>query len=314
MSNIVAIRQKGGLSRADKGRLGLFAKTVGKELLPTEINEAVDWCEVYNANPFTRDIYFFVFDARDPEKRRLAPVLSIGMYRKIASRTGNYRPDENPPVFTHDEKLISQANPKGIFDCTVTVFQYAHGDWHPIRERLRWDERAPLITETWEGPKGSRRKIKLDQPILDPSKKNWHTMPETMLAKCVEAAAIRKGWPEETAGSYGDGELDAVHTIDLTASEIIEAAEVEERQAKLGGPSILVDWLDQKPLTSVPVGDFHGKVMDFIKANAEEPMTILTFADRNAEALRQYWTHKKDEAIDIKKAFETYRKGLSSNV
>lgn len=312
MSNIVAIRQRGGLSRADKGRLGLFKKTVGKDLLPTEINEAVDWCEVYNANPFTRDIYFFVFDAHNHEKRRLAPVLSIGMYRKIAARTGNYRPDEHPPVFTYDEKLISQANPKGIADCTVTVFQHAHGAWHPIRERLKWEERAPLITETWEGPKGNRRKVTLETPILDPGKRNWHTMPETMLSKCVEAAAIRKGWPEETAGSYGEGELDAVQTIELTATEIIEEAETEERQAKLGGPSILVDWLDQKPLAAVPVADLHGKVMDFIKANAEEPSSILVWADRNAEALRQYWAHKKDEALDIKKAIETYKAGAMS--
>lgn len=313
MSNIVAIRQRGGLSRADKGRLGLFKKTIGKDLLPTEINEAVDWCEVYNANPFTRDIYFFVFDANNNEKRRLAPVLSIGMYRKIAARTGNYRPDEQPPVFTYDEKLISQANPKGIVDCTVTVFQHAHGAWHPIRERLKWEERAPLITETWEGPKGSRRKVTLETPILDPSKRNWHTMPETMLSKCVEAAAIRKGWPEETAGSYSDGELDAIQTIELTATEIIEEAETEERQAKLGGPTILIDWLDSKPIAAVPVDAVHGRIMDFIRSNSEEPMTILAFEDRNKAGLQQYWGIKKDEALDLRRAFDVYRAGAKSN-
>ena len=31
--------------------------------------------------------------------------------------------------------------------------------------------------------------------MLDPRKKNWHQMPETMLAKCTEAACFRKGWP-----------------------------------------------------------------------------------------------------------------------
>lgn len=304
MPNAVAIRQRGGLSRADKGRLSLFQKTVGKDLTPTEINEAVDWCEVYNANPFTRDIYFFVFDAKDHEKRRLAPVLSIGMYRKIASRAGDYRPDENPPVFTYDESLQGPANPRGIVDCTVTAYKYSHGGWHPIRERVRWDERAPLVTETWEGPRGQRRKVTLVAPILDPAKKNWHTMPETMLAKCAEAAAIRKGWPEETSGSYADGELDGA-TIELSASEIVEQADHDERQARIGGPSILIDWLSG-PLVSVPVAELHGKVRDFIKSNAEEPMTILSFADRNRDGMRQFWAHKPDEALDLKRAFETY--------
>ena len=62
------------------------------------------------------------------------------------------------------------------------------------------------------------------------------------------------------------------------------------------------------PLASVQIGDVHGRVRDFIKNHAEEPMTIVAFADRNREALRQFWGHKPDEALDLKKAFETYQR------
>ena len=325
MANLPALQNRfsSALTRSDERRLKLFKATVGKDLLPHEIDEAVDWCEVFGANPFAKDIYFFVFKDKDGN-RRLTPVLSIMMYRKIAVRTGNYRPSEEPPLFTYDASLIGPANPKGIVDCTITVWQHAHGGWHPIRERIKWDERAPIVRsgeggDKWEktgevyppghakAGKDKYRKVPVGDTIdaLDTGKGNWRTMPETMLAKCTEAACFRKGWPEQTAGSYVDGEMDNV--IDLTASEILEQSEIDARQAKLGGPAIILDWVDgSNKLDRVPVADVHGRVMDFIRRNREEPGTILAFWDRNKAAFREFWTLKPDEMLDLKKAFEVY--------
>lgn len=317
-------RFHGALTRSDERRLKLFKHTIGKDLQPHEIDEAIDWCEVFGANPFVKDIYFFVFTDKDGN-RRLTPVLSIMMYRKIAARTKDYRPSEEPPLFTYDESLIGPANPRGIVDCTVTVWQHAHGAWHPIRERLRWDERAPIITggeggEKWEktgdvyppghakAGKPKYKKVPVGESVekLDPGKPNWRTMGETMLAKCTEGAAIRKGWPEQTAGSYVDGEMDNV-TIDLTATEIIEESEKQAREAKLGGPAIILDWIDGKnQLDRVPVDQVHGRVRDYIKRNSEEPGTLLAFWERNRASFREFWTMKPDECLDLKKAFEVY--------
>jgi phage recombination protein Bet len=328
MPNIVPMTKSGALTRRDSSRLQLFRRTVGKHLIPSEVDEAIEWCELFGANPFARDIYFFTFDANDAEKRRMVPVLGIGLYRKIAARSGNYRPDDRPPRFTYDDSLISPANPKGIVDCEVTVYRYAHGEWFPTVSRLRWEERAPIIQGgggRWEDdPSGEvhpaghkhagkpkRRFVKsTDQtPTLDPSKRNWHSMPETMLAKCCEADAIRKGWPNETAGSYVDGDLDKAEVIDLTATEIIEGAEREDRQAKIGGKNtILVDWCDNKPLQSIPAGQFHDTVMEFIgkhmKKGNEEAGHVLAWAQRNAEPLRHFWAMEKDAALSVKKRLE----------
>src|SRR5690606_12382101 len=106
----IPIRNTGALTRQDARRLDLFRKTVGKDLIGAEIDEAIEWCELYGANPFVRDIFFFVFDADKPT-RHVVPVLGIGLYRKIAARTGNYRPDENPPRFRYDEALKGPSNP-----------------------------------------------------------------------------------------------------------------------------------------------------------------------------------------------------------
>lgn len=328
-SAVVPMNRTGALTRNHPDRLRLFVKTVGKDLRGAEIDEAIEWCELYGANPFAKDIYFFVFDAADEEKRRVVPVLGIGLYRKIAARSANYRPDDKPPRFTYDDNLVGPANPKGIVDCEVTVYRFAHGEWFPVASRLRWEERAPIIEEgadgfVWEEipgqfwPEGHKRagkpkcrKVPVGQvvPKLDPTKKNWRQMPETMLAKCTEADAIRKGWPNETAGSFADGELDAQHTLDLTATEIIDNAEREDRFAKIGGAkAIMIDWLDGEPLQRVPLGKFFDAAMAFIqahmKAGEEEVVHIMQWKERNKNSLQEFWALEKDAALVLKKRLE----------
>lgn len=332
MPNLVSVRN-GGLSRSDPRRLALFTKTVGKGLRGTEVDEAIEWCELYGANPFTKDIYFFIFDADDSERRRVVPVLGIGLYRKIAARSGNYRPDDKPPRFTYDEALIGPGNPRGIVDCEVAAYRFAHGDWFPVVSKLRWDERAPIIEEgadgySWEEipgqfwPDGHKRagkpkmrKVQVGEVTtkLDPTKKNWRTMPETMLAKCVEADAIRKGWPNETSGSYVDGELDASHTIELTATEIIETVETERRLAAIGGANaILVSWEDGKALEPVPVGQFGDRVLKFIGDHKDEPSVVMIWQERNTHGLREYWARDKDGALALKKKLEAVAAAMHS--
>lgn len=296
----IPIRNTGALTRQDARRLDLFRRTVGKDLIGAEIDEAIEWCELYGANPFVRDIFFFVFDADKPT-RHVVPVLGIGLYRKIAARTGNYRPDENPPRFRYDEALKSPSNPTGMIDCEVSINVYQHGEWFPVTERLRWEERAP-IKEIWERGKPT------GQFHLDPKKRNWVTMPETMMAKCVEAACIRKAFPNETAGSYLAEELDARQTIEGTAVEIADAYAAEERRKMLGGPSLTVDWCDGDPLKSVPVGKFGDLVLAYIRMHSEDaPEKIALFAERNRVALREYWAADKEGALAIKQALEVYQ-------
>lgn len=302
MGSVVAM-QSGALTRRDGRRLDLFRRTVGKELVGPEIDEALEWCELYGANPFVRDIYFFPFGKVGTDKRRVVPVLGIGLYRKIAARSGNYRPDHEPPRFHYDPTLAGVTNPTGMAWCEVGVWQYSHGDWHRIVSRLKWDERAP-IKEIWENgtPTGRFQ--------LDPGKQNWRTMPETMMAKCAEADAIRKAWPLETAGSYVSEEMDAPQTIEATAVEIAESYASEQRLRAVGAANaILIDWMDGKPLVHVPVGQLGDAAIAWVRANAAEPMTVKLWAERNQHALREYWGRDKAGALALKAEVENATQG-----
>lgn len=317
MSNVVAIRPNGGLTRKDPRRLDLFVKTVGKDLRGTEIDEAIEWCELYGANPFTKDIYFFVFDKDDAEKRRVVPVLGIGLYRKIAARTGDYRPDDKPPRFTYSDAAISPANPKGMIDCEVTVYKYVHGAWFPTTSRLKWDERAPIKAggfrwedtgETWpDTGKPKKRKVADGSAsVLDGNKSNWHTMPETMMAKCAEADAIRKAWPNEVSGSYVPEEMDQAHTIELTATEIVESFASDLRLKQVGAANcIIIDWCDGEPLQNVPLGQLGDRALAFIREHGgEDPSRVTMWAERNRAALKEYWGRDKAGALAVKQALE----------
>lgn len=292
---------RGALTRRDERRLRLFTTTAGKDLRGAEIDEAIEWCELYGANPFTRDIYFFVFDADKPDKRRVIPVCSIGLYRKIAARSGTYRPADKGPAFTYDDALRgTPTNPRGIVDCTATVYQYAHGEWHPVVGHVRWEERAPL-KQMWRNnqPTGEFQ--------LDPKKTNWATMPETMLAKCAEADALRKGWPEQVGGMYVEGELDAAKTIELTATEILEKGDAADRQSRLGGRRLHVQWKDGEQLDAVPIGEFYDRVDEFITKNKDELSTVLSFELRNRLVMQDFWAHDKNAALDLKQKLDAIR-------
>lgn len=316
MTALAPLARTGALTRRDPRRLELFRKTVGKKLRGDEIDEAIEWCELYGANPFVKDIYFFVFDENDAEKRRVVPVLGIGLYRKIAARTRNYRPDEAPPRFAYDDALKSPANPTGMVWCEVSVNVFSHGAWHTVASRLRWEERAPIKAggyrwedtgEFWpDSGKPKKRKVADDSaPILDETKKNWHTMPETMMAKCCEADAIRKAWPNETAGSYVAEEMDSAVTLDLTATEIAESYASEQRLKQIGAAgSILIDWMDNKGIVQVPIGQLGDRAIEWVRSNAAEPMTVQLWRDRNRHALQEYWGRDKAGALALKQAIE----------
>lgn len=283
-------------------QLALIRKTVAKDCDSSEFDWFIEICRALRLDPLRRQIYAFVFHKDKPDKRQMIPVVAIGGYRSIADRTGIYRPGQTATVI--DEKLIdAKTNPKGISHATASVFKFMHGEWHEIVETAYWDEFAPL-KEIWGDDRKPTGKF-----VLDPKKEGWHRMPRVMIEKCAEAKALRRGWPDDFAGTYAEGELDQAEAIDLTPSEMVEQAERTDRMAKIGGPNaIMIQWEPQAALERVPVGRFGDQAMAFIaehmKRGEEEPGSIREWAERNRHSIREYWAHDKDGALALKSELE----------
>jgi len=286
----------------DGKQLDLIRRTVAKDCNPPEFDQFIHICRAVRLDPLRRQIYAFVFHKDDAKKRQMTVVTSIGGYRAIADRTANYRP--GPTEIVLDAELIDPAtNPKGISHAIATVFKHAHGDWHPVTETAYWDEFAPL-KEIWENGERTGRFV------LDPKKDGWKRMPRVMIEKCAEAKALRRAWPDDFAGLALEEEIDKAQVLELTATELAEQAAADNRFAAIGGRNALtVDWCDGKALQRVHAGQFGDQALAFVAANTDEPMTVLTWADRNRETLKEYWALDKSGALAVKAAIEAVDAG-----
>lgn len=290
----------------------LIKRTVAQDLTPAELDLFVHMCRRWRLDPLRRQIYAHTYTRNKKEKddhgnevwkkiRNVVYVTGIDGYRTIADRTGNYRPGQRSIELRDDAKDVRE-NPQGIVSATASVWKHVHGCWHEFSETVYWDEFAPLKDE-WKGKGDDRHKT--GKRDLDTSGQ-WGKMGRLMLQKCAEAQALRRGWPDEYGDLYVAEEMDQARVIDITPSEQADRADADERQAKLGGPSVVIDWCNGSPLVSVQADRLHGAVMDFIRKSSDEPMTVAMFADRNQASLRQFWGMKPDEALNLKKTFEPY--------
>lgn len=285
------------LTLTDDKQLALIRRTVAKDCNPEEFDLFIHVCRSVRLDPLRRQIYAFVSGKDNPKKRQMTIVTSIGGYRSIAERTGNYRPGTTEVVV--DPALIDAAtNPRGISHAVATVYKHAHGEWHPVTETAYWEEFAP-IKEIWENnaPTGKH--------ALDRSKDGWRRMPRVMIEKCAEAKALRRGWPDDFAALLTEEEVDRSHSLDLTASELAERGETTARLELIGGKDALtIDWCDGSALALVPVGQLGDKALAFIEAHKDEPLTVRAWANRNMVTLREYWARDKAGALAVKRAVE----------
>lgn len=270
----------------DAKQLDLIRRTVAKDTDAAEFDQFVHICRAVRLDPLRRQIYAFVFSKNNPLYRQMTVVTAIGGYRAIAERTGCYRPDDKAPRYEYGEKN-DKTNPLGIQRCEVTVYKHSHGEWFPVVGEAWWDEYVPI-----------------KDGVIDPKKTGWIKMPRIMIAKCAEANALRKAWPDDFAGVEVEEEFDR-RSIELTATELADEAASANRFALIGGKNaVTVDWCDGNALVREPVGTFGDKVLAFINENSDAPMTICAFQNRNAAALKEYWAMDKSGALELKKAFE----------
>lgn len=281
----------GALALVDNAKsLDLIRRTVAKDCDAAEFDQFIHICRAVRLDPLRRQIYAFVFGKNNPQYRRMSVVTGIDGYRAIAERTQNYRPDTAPPRIDYSEGAKDpRTNPLGIVRCEVTVYKHAHGEWFPVTADAYWDEYAPI-----------------KDGALDPKKENWRKMARVMIAKCAEAQAIRRAWPDDFSGLEVEEETDRRASLDLSASELADEGAQKARFELIGGINcITVDWCDGEPLVREQVGAFGDKVLAFIAQHkADDPNRIRLFQSRNTAALQEYWAKDKNGALELKKAFE----------
>ena len=181
----------------DRDKLELIKNTICKGATDDELALFKYICERRQLDPFARQIYALKRKVWNSEKESYDEVMTIQTaidgFRLIAARSGHYA-GQLGPFFTDDgEKWL---------DCWVK-------DTPPKASKvavLRDDFREPI----W-----AMARFKAYCPINRKGEPTgqWRTMPDGQIAKCAEALALRRAFPEELSGMYASEEMHQAQPI-----------------------------------------------------------------------------------------------------
>lgn len=290
-------------------QLQLIRNTVARDCNPMEFDLFVTVARNAGLDPFRKQISAIVFSKDNPDKRRMSIITTIDGLRVIAARSGRYRPDEDEPVFEIDPAAKSPTNPLGLVKAVVKIYvadAMREGGWKPVTGVAYWDEFAPIKDE-WAYDQSQGRRAPTGKQTLDGQ---WPKMPRIMLAKCAEAQALRKAFPEDMSSLYEAAELDRAQVADFTPSEIVAEAETEERRARIGvANGILFQLFPNTPLESIALGKIYDRVVEVVR-DYSDARQLKWFEEANTLPLRDYWARSPGDALELKKFLSERREQL----
>jgi phage recombination protein Bet len=289
-------------------QLELMRNTVARDCSSEEFNLFVAAARRAGLDPFRRQISAIVFSKGNAEKRRMAIITTIDGLRSIAGRSLRYRPDDQEPSFAYDAELKGPTNPLGIDRVMVRVYIRDQGgnEWHPVVGVAYWSEFAPVADEWVDDERTGKRKPSGRQ-YLDP-KSQWAKMPRLMLAKCAEAVALRRAFPEDLSGLYEASELDRAQLAEaVLPSEVVEAEATQQRLERIGagGRTITFQFHPVEPLVQVPVGQVADRAIEAYRAL--DVRQKAWFESVNRAGLQEFWALSPTDALGLKTEMERLR-------
>ena len=183
---------------------------------PDSIFLAIDYCRARGLDVMLKPVHLVPMSVKNAQtgsyEWRDVPMPGVGLYRIQAERTGNYAGADAPEMGPDVTKTFTNKGGKPV---TITFPEWCKYTVHKlIGDRLV----SYTALEYWEENYATDSK--------DSSAPNamWFKRPRGQLAKCAEAQALRKGWPEigqeptaeEMEGKVFDAARDITLARDVT--------------------------------------------------------------------------------------------------
>lgn len=182
-TNINALSKEFGMTA---NQLSVITNAIAKGATVDELRYFMAVAKKAGLDPLTKQIHFVKRKSRnmDGSYTEIASIQTgIDGYRAIAERTNTLAGIDDATYDTEDQPHPNKA--------TVTVYRMVAGNRVAFTASARWSEYCQ--TRTYQGrtePMGL-----------------WSKMPYLMLAKCAEALALRKAFPNDLSGIYTNEEM-----------------------------------------------------------------------------------------------------------
>lgn len=184
----------------DDDQVSIIKNQIFPNATDSELKEFVFRCQASNLDPFKGQITASIYKDENGN-RKVVCITTIDGFRSIAERSGCYAGSD-------DAVFDTEKNPT---KATVTVYKMVQGQRVPFTATARWKEYYP----------GEKKGFM------------WRKMPCVMLAKCAEALAMRKAFPNETGRIYASEEMEQASRPRV--DNIIHVEAIEEASERYTG-------------------------------------------------------------------------------
>lgn len=259
---------------------------------PAQVGVFSRVCKEKSLSPFSKQIHLTRYNTKDGPKYTI--IVGIDGYRSIASRTGLH-------AGTDDAKF--DLLPDGSFKTAA---------------QLATERRLPVSATVTAWKVVANQRVSFTHTAVfaefSTGQQKWQSMPIQMIAKCAEAFALKKGWPDELSGLHVEEEIGAFEDkqIAATPGRVVEQPLTDKEQDRWQDTVDALTNMDYaqvvKYWTDFKTGELANK-KPFIILFAAAGCSKATDVEQLSElwGLLGKWTTNQD----VKKYFTDRRKVLA---